>query len=133
MVPHLSYTFVGLGWLPVTAPSPHGRWLRIFLIQTLDISYILYSLSVMDNQLKLRREHLSCLIEPTFNRTTVGYFSVTDALKVKLDETEKCSLVALKEVNKSQQGVIEYEVPNHIEEKDLTKGRKTYFPPTVTG
>lgn len=76
----------------------------------------------MDTQLKLHPDHLSMFVEPEFKRQTLGYYSVGASKGFQINDSEKASLVALKEAEKTTQGVVEYQVPSYIEELDLNEG-----------
>ena len=76
----------------------------------------------MDTHLRLHPENLSLFVEPLFKREAVGYYSVSSQRRYQADYSEKASLVALKESDKTSQGIVEYEVPTHIEQLNLTEG-----------
>lgn len=76
----------------------------------------------MDNQLTLHPENLAMFLEPTFKRQTIGHYSITEDKKYAADDSEKASLVALKEVERTSLGEVEYEVPSFVEQLNLSRG-----------
>ena len=80
----------------------------------------------MDTHLRLHPENLSLFVEPLFKREAVGYYSVSSQRRYQADYSEKASLVALKEADKTSQGIVEYEVPTHIEQLNLTEGESMW-------
>jgi len=78
----------------------------------------------MDSQLRLHVDNLAMFLEPSFTRHTVGYYSITSDCEFKGDDSEKASLVALKEEKKPTDGVSQYEVPGYIEQLNLDDGEQ---------
>lgn len=76
----------------------------------------------MDSQLRLHPDNMAMFVEPKFERQTVGYYSVNGTSGYQSNDSEKASLVALKETEKLAEGVAEFQVPSYIEELDLTQG-----------
>lgn len=76
----------------------------------------------MDEQLRLHPENLALFLEPTFKRQTIGFYSVDKNQQYHNNDSEKAGLVALKEKERIGDGVTEYEVPQHLDDRDLSKG-----------
>lgn len=77
---------------------------------------------MLDNQLRLHPDNLSLLLDPTFKRKSIGFYSVNEQQKYVENDSEKLSLIALKEMDRAVEGVIEYEVPEYISDLDLQQG-----------